>query len=100
MHVGPFPGHEWWQVGLLMLLFWGGVAALIALAVRAWARPAPVALATGGRPSSLEILEDRLARGEMSVEEFSARRDALLGVTPAPAAAVEPAADEEVTPEG
>ena len=100
MHGFGGRGNEWWQTALLMVVFWGGIAALIALAVRAWAHPRAVALATDGRPRSLEILEDRLARGEMSVEEFATRRDALLGVTPTPATAVEPAADEEVTPEG
>jgi hypothetical protein len=93
MHPFAGHGHEWWQAALLMLLFWGGVAALIAVAVRAWARPAAVAT-TGGppalRPAPMEVLEDRLARGEMSVEEFAARRDALLG---------QPAGPEGVTAE-
>ena len=99
MHGFGGHGNEWWQAALLMLLFWGGVAALIAVAVRAWARPAPVAAAAGTtalRPSPLEVLEDRLARGEVSVEEFATRRDALMGRAPQ----VSGGGTEDITPEG
>jgi putative membrane protein len=55
-----------------MWLFWVGV---IALAAWALSRPGP---ASGtGRRSALDILEERFARGEVDVDEFTARRNEL-----------------------
>ena len=55
-----------------MAIFWGGLFVLIAWAVR------QLAPASGqGRPDPRTILEERFARGEISVEEFEESRRVL-----------------------
>ncbi len=69
--------------GLMMLLFWGVVIALIVLAVRALSRPGsgqvtPSAGSSGQAPDqALEILRERYARGEISKDEFNSMRQDL-----------------------
>lgn len=82
-------GGGWWFVmGLGMLLFWVLLAALVVVLVRG---------ATGGgtfgsgrsgnqrrsasthRTDAREVLEQRLASGDIEVEEFRRRMDALDG---------------------
>lgn len=60
--------------GLLMLLFWVFVIAGIVWLVLALSRSQ---LPRGGGSSALQILEERLARGEIDAEEFRARRAVL-----------------------
>ena len=84
-------GFGWgWMIfgGLAMLLFWGGLIALVVLAVRAFAgagQPAnlarPVLSRAEASPASmpdtaLETLKARYARGEITKEEYEdIRRD-------------------------
>ncbi|GLZ35352.1 hypothetical protein Lesp02_75390 [Lentzea sp. NBRC 105346] len=58
------------MMGLTMLLFWGGLAALIVVLLR---RPAGI----GHDDSATRILEERLARGEIDTEEFERVRKSL-----------------------
>jgi putative membrane protein len=66
--------------GLFMLLFWGGVVALIVLAV--WTLTRADGSRSGGSASSsshtsgraLEILKERYARGELTKEQFDTMR--------------------------
>lgn len=70
------PGHwgfGWWGL-LTMLLFWGAVIVVVALAIRAWRPPAPPE-----PPDPRRILAERFARGEISAEEFEERRRVLDG---------------------
>ena len=67
---GHMTGWGWGWMGL-MWLFW---AALIGLVVWLVARSSD---RSPKRPSPDEVLEERFARGEMSLEEFEERRDAL-----------------------
>ena len=72
--------------GLMMVIFWGGLIALIVLAVRGFSGNRY----TSGRsdntsgqnsqPTSrpLDILQARYARGEISKQEYEAVRDDLL----------------------
>lgn len=78
-------GCDWgmsWGLGigvLLMVLFWLFVIAGAAWLVMTLARPREAGGAdrpTAGRTSH-GILEERLARGEIDVEEFRARKAAL-----------------------
>ncbi len=63
-----------WIVGAAMtVLFWGGMAALIVYAVRALVHP------RGGQDSAGEILERRLAAGQISPEDYERTRRALHG---------------------
>ena len=70
---GPSP-WMWLVGGLMMLLFWGGLAVLVVWVVRA----------VGGRganhsPQALEVLRTRLAAGEISVDEYEKTRRILQG---------------------
>lgn len=68
-------GWDWFWGAFMMLLFWGGLAAVIVFAVRA--------LGGSSRPDSGEatdakrILEMRFARGEITQEEFEERKRVL-----------------------
>lgn len=65
-------GWDWLWGALMMLLFWGGIAAVIGFAIRA--------LAGTSRRSAGDaelILETRFARGEISREEFEERKRVL-----------------------
>jgi putative membrane protein len=62
----------------MMVLFWGGLIAVVVLLVRGRGsgeedRPAP-----RGR-SAREILDERFARGEIDRDEYEDRRAALQG---------------------
>ncbi len=60
---------------LMMLVFWGLIIALIVLAVRWFSDQR-----SGGKSSdALDILKDRLAKGEIDPEEYEMRRKALEG---------------------
>ena len=65
--------------GGMMLLFWGGLIALVVLAV-GWlgrSNSSDSAGASGSR--ALEILQERYARGEIEREEYEQRRRDLEG---------------------
>jgi uncharacterized membrane protein len=71
--------------GIAMLLFWGGVAVLIVWAARAFSRPpgpqltppaGPVAPSVG---TPRQLLDERLVKGEISVEEYEKIKAALEG---------------------
>lgn len=66
----------WIAMGLMMLLFWGGLVTVVILLLRG--------SGSGGRgfygpphDDSERILNERFARGEIDETEFNARRDAL-----------------------
>lgn len=68
-----------WAGGLWMslwiLVFWGGIIALIVWAVRGGSSGRT---GEGHRaPDAKQILEERFARGELSEEEFRERRQVL-----------------------
>lgn len=76
---GNHPGVGWSiLMTFVMLAFWGGVAALVAYAVRGSVRHSP----GGGDPDPKQILAQRLARGEIDAEEYRSRLEVLAG-TPA-----------------
>jgi uncharacterized membrane protein len=73
-YYGPGMPAWMWLVGTLtMLVFWGGLGALIVWAVRAFARP------RSGGESAEEILQRRLAAGQISQEEYERTRRVLQG---------------------
>jgi putative membrane protein len=61
---------------LMMVLFWGGLAAVVVLAVRAFGGTSRGS-ADVDRPDAKAILDARFARGEISKEEFEDRKKAL-----------------------
>jgi len=60
-----------WMSGM-MVLFWGGIIALVVFAVRAFARPR-------GTDQAIDVLRRRLASGEISQEDYEKTRKALQG---------------------
>lgn len=76
-----YRGHMWgdgFGAGFMgfgmMFLFWGGIIFLAVLAMRWFAtRDGNVSR----RQSALDILKDRLAKGEIDTEDYEARRKVL-----------------------
>ena len=70
----------WLLMSFSMIAFWALVIAAIVWAVRASTRgQAPSPPATMKGTTALTILEERFARGEISAEEFAARKKVLDG---------------------
>lgn len=67
-------GYAFGSGWLVMLAFWVFVIAGIVWLVLTFGRPQQRG---GGETSAMHILEERLARGEIDVEEFRTRRAAL-----------------------
>ena len=71
-----------WGMGLfgfgMMILFWGGLAALIVFAIRGFGAQNGGGT-SGRRTDALDILKERLARGEIDPEDYEARRKHLGG---------------------
>ena len=81
-----FGGFGWLGMlfgGLMMLLFWGGLFALLFFAVRSFAQPSSnhgTSVSTLARTSdrnALEIVKERYARGELTKEEYDNLRQDL-----------------------
>lgn len=64
---GPWSWWHWIAGLIMMLAFWGGLAAVIALVVRSFTAPRQTQSETS---TARAILDARLARGEISVEEY------------------------------
>lgn len=60
--------------GLMMLVFWGVVIALIVVAVRWYGPQGP---REGNASNALDILKARFAKGELDEDEFLKRKAAL-----------------------
>jgi len=75
-------GYRWGGMifsGIIMLLIWGSVIALIFLGVRLFAsnKNTPSKDSPGNAISAREILDRRYASGEINREEFSAIKEDL-----------------------
>ena len=84
---GDWSGADWALMSVMMILFWGAVVAGIVWLVRGSGdrnrrtnprTTVPKADANGGSHAR-NILDERYARGELSDEEYRARRDVLSG---------------------
>jgi putative membrane protein len=62
---------SWLVMTLMMLVFWGGIIALVVWAIRGFGRPSE------RRSDAESILEERFARGEIEAEELESRRKVL-----------------------
>lgn len=81
---GDWNGADWAWMSLMMLLFWAVLIGGIVWVARARRRPDDdTSRADGsglpGRSTARDILDERYARGELSDEEYRARRDVLSG---------------------
>jgi putative membrane protein len=72
MYWGYSDPWNWLLMAAMMVLFWGGVAALVVFVVRA------VSAQRGGN-QALDVLRGRLASGEITQEEFEKTRRVLQG---------------------
>lgn len=70
-------GWDWVWGTLMMLVFWGGLVAVIVFAVRGFSGGSRRASGEGLSPDARTILESRFARGEISEEEFEQRKRVL-----------------------
>jgi putative membrane protein len=69
---GYYDGWSMLWMGGMMVLFWGGIIALVLFAVRSFSGPR-------GNDQAIDILRRRLASGEITQEEFEKTRKALQG---------------------
>ena len=77
MHGGDV-GVGWWLVMTLgMVLFWGGVVALVVFLLRGDGRAARSAAPESVEPTPHQVLDRRLAEGSIDVEEYERRRRVL-----------------------
>jgi putative membrane protein len=71
----PMMGYGFGSGAIFMLLFWvfviAGTVWLVLTLARSQSRP------PSGDDTAFRILQERLARGEIDIEEFKARRAAL-----------------------
>lgn len=77
-------GSGWggWVAGFLMMaLFWGGLVALVVIALRGWDASRRPDGGNPDRPDARAILEERFAKGEISEDEFEQRRRVLEHAT-------------------
>jgi len=85
MHYGHgIDSGSWWWIPMvvMMVVFWGGLIVLAVTLLKRPSRPAPPSpTSIAGRPSAHEILAERLARGEIDLDDYQARRDALDTMT-------------------
>lgn len=65
--------------GLMMLVFWGGIILLIVLLARGFGGTGSARQPEQPRPTALEILKERYARGEIDKQEYDDRRKTLSG---------------------
>ncbi len=77
-HMGGWGAGWWILMAFAMVVFWALVVLGVVWLVRS---AAPGRL--GGRTTALELLERRLASGEISPEEFRERKGTLAGEPPA-----------------
>lgn len=70
-------GWDWVWGGLMMVVFWGGLAALVVFAARGFGVRSSRGEEKRRGPNAQEILAGRYARGEISEDEFKQRRRVL-----------------------
>jgi putative membrane protein len=71
-------GWDNWILGfVMMVLFWGGLVALVVFALRSHDTGKRGDSSQDRHPDAREILEERFARGEISADEFEQRRHVL-----------------------
>jgi putative membrane protein len=76
-HNGWSGGWDWLPMMLMMVLVWGGLIWLAIVLVRNVARHGANDPTGSRSPSGRELLDQRLARGEIDVDEYRSRLDAL-----------------------
>ena len=71
------PG-TWIAMGLMMLAFWGLIAALVVYLVRNLGHRSAEQIGGAAPPDqAMRILDERFARGDIDADEYNQRRDLL-----------------------
>jgi putative membrane protein len=70
-------GWDWVWGTLMMIVFWGGLVAVIVFAVRVFGGDPRRGSGDAQIPDARTVLENRFARGEISQEEFEQRKRVL-----------------------
>ena len=76
---GGWGWAAWLAMGLMMLVFWGSIAALVIVLLRSSGHRhdgAPQGDSRSGG-DAFPILDERFARGEIDADEYTRRRDVL-----------------------
>jgi putative membrane protein len=81
---GDWSAADWAWISAAMLLFWTAIVAGAIWLVRAAGRGSDDRLSSdkrepSDRPSARDILDERYARGELTDEQYRARRSVLSG---------------------
>ncbi|QEA40758.1 SHOCT domain-containing protein [Pistricoccus aurantiacus] len=76
-HMGNYGWGHMLFGGLMMVLFWGTVIALAVFLVRGLVRGRDNAI-SHQRPTALELLQERYARGEIDQQEYEQRKRDLM----------------------
>ena len=63
--------------GVMMFAFWGAIILLVVLAVRWMTMGDTVGRSEARRPTPLDILQERFARGDIDKDEYEERRRTL-----------------------
>ncbi len=69
---GYYDGWSWLWMAAMMVLFWGGIFAIVVYAIRAFSGPR-------GTDQAMDVLRRRFASGEITPDEFEKTRKALQG---------------------
>lgn len=69
---GYYDGWSWLWMAAIMVLFWGGIFAIVVYAIRAFTGPR-------GTDQAMDVLRRRFASGEITPDEFEKTRKALQG---------------------
>lgn len=70
-------GGGWIVMSLMMLVFWGGLIALVVWLVRGTLRSDQTTITTSPERSADQVLAERFARGEIDEDEFTRRSEVL-----------------------
>lgn len=69
---GYYDGWSWLWMAAMMVLFWGGIFAIVVYAIRAFTGPR-------GTDQAMDVLRRRFASGEITPDEFEKTRKTLQG---------------------
>ena len=78
---GGWGAGQWVVMSLMMLVFWGGLIALVVWLFRTNRSESPAPPAPPARTPD-QMLDERFAKGEIDEEEFTRRRELLHAGAP------------------
>ena len=78
---GGWGAGAWLAMSLMMVVFWGGLVALVVWLVRGFRPDRGPGHSTPSAGRADEVLAERFARGEIDEDEFTRRRDFLHGTS-------------------